>query len=203
VVVTQGTHNIEPTQLIQPALAGLADLAVDVVATAGRAGAAGVGLRVPANATLVDFLDFDSALPETAALVTNGGWGGVLAGLAAGVPLVVAGADIDKPVNAARVARAGVGVDLRTGHPSAAAVAAAVRSVLQDARYRSRAQEVAAELAALGGAGRAADLVEQLVATGTRVRRGTDPWGRPDRGSSGIGHQPDGPAVASDQEVWP
>jgi MGT family glycosyltransferase len=176
VVVTQGTHNVEPNQLIQPAMAGLADVAVDVVATTGRAGAATVGLQVPPNATLVDFLDFDSALPDTAVLVTNGGWGGVLAGLAAGVPLVVAGADIDKPVNAARVARAGAGVDLRTGHPSPAAVAAAVRTLLKDDGYRRRAQQVGAELARLGGAGRAADLVEQLVDTKAPVRRRLDPW---------------------------
>jgi UDP:flavonoid glycosyltransferase YjiC (YdhE family) len=184
VVVTQGTHNVEPSQLIQPALAGLADVAVDVVATTGRAGVADAGLQVPANATLVDFLDFDSALPDTAVLVSNGGWGGVLAGLAAGLPLVVAGADMDKPVNAARVARAGVGVDLRTGHPSPAAVAAAVRTVLKDARYRRRAQAVGAELAGLGGAGRAADLVEQLVDTKARVRRTADPWGRLDVGTT-------------------
>jgi UDP:flavonoid glycosyltransferase YjiC (YdhE family) len=115
VIVTQGTHNVDPRDLIRPALEALADVDVEVIATTGRPGDTDVGIPIPGNATVVDYLDFGGALPRAAVLVTNGGWGGVLESLAAGVPLVVAGGDIDKPGNAVRVARAGVGVNRTSG----------------------------------------------------------------------------------------
>jgi UDP:flavonoid glycosyltransferase YjiC (YdhE family) len=176
VVVTQGTHNLDPTDLIQPALTGLADLKVDVIATTGRRGETEVGITVPENARVVDFLDFDSAFADTAVFITNGGWGGVLHGLSAGVPLVVAGGDIDKPENAARVARSGAGINLRTGRPKPDAVAAAVCRVLADPGYADRARQIGAELDHLGGVGVAVDLLERLAETGAPVRRMADPW---------------------------
>ena len=113
-----------------------------------------------------------ATLADTAILVTNGGWGGVLEGLSAGVPLVVAGGDIDKPENAARVARSGAGIDLRTGHPRPAAIAKAIIQLLDDPSYARRAGELGAELDQLGGAATAADLIEELNRTRATVRRG-------------------------------
>ena len=49
-------------------------------------------------------------LPRCAALVTTGGAGTTMAGLRAGVPLVVVPTTWDKPDNARRVAEAGAGV---------------------------------------------------------------------------------------------
>ena len=119
----------------------------------------------------VDFLDFRSVLPEASVFVTNGGWGGVLASLAAGVPLVVAGRDIDKPAIAVWVARDGAGINLRTGRPKPEAVAAAVREILTDPAYAKRARQIGVELATLGGAQKSADLLEHLVETAEPVRR--------------------------------
>ena len=53
VVVTQGTIDVDPADLIQPALQGLADLDVDVIATSGRGGVTDLG-ATPANARVVD-----------------------------------------------------------------------------------------------------------------------------------------------------
>ena len=179
-MVTQGTHDVQPADLIQPALIGLADLDVDVIATSGRAGRMDVGVALPANARVVDLIDFGSVLPRAAAFVSNGGWGGVLASLAAGVPLVVAaGAAADKPEIAARVARSGAGINLRTSRPKPGAVAAAVREVLANPSYSERARQIAAELVQLGGAGAAADLLERLAETRAPVRRIGNPWSSP------------------------
>ena len=171
VIVTQGTHHVELTDLIQPAIKGLTDLGVSVIATTGRCGKTDIGIDVPQNAQIVDFLDFRSVLPETSVFVTNGGWGGVLASLAAGVPLVIAGGDIDKPAIAAWVARAGAGINLRTGRPKPEAVAAAVREILADPAYSQRARQIGAELTTLGGAQKSVDLLEDLVETAEPVRR--------------------------------
>jgi UDP:flavonoid glycosyltransferase YjiC (YdhE family) len=180
VVVTQGTHDVNAADLIQPALEGLADMEVDVIATSGRRGRTTMGFAPPPNARVVDLLDFASVLPETAAFVTNGGWGGVLASLAAGVPMVVAaGSAADKPEIAARVARSGGGLNLRTGRPKPSLVARAVQEVLANPAYRERAQQIGSELHQLGGASTAADLVERLARTRAPVRRVGNPWSSP------------------------
>jgi UDP:flavonoid glycosyltransferase YjiC (YdhE family) len=176
-VVTQGTHDVEPADLIEPALEGLADLEVEVVATSGRRGRTEVGVATPRNARVVDLIDFASVLRTAAVFVTNGGWGGVLASLAAGVPLVVApGSASDKPEIAARIARSGAGINLRARRPKPGAVADAVQELLADPRYRERARQIGSELDQLGGASAAADLLERLVETRAPVRRIGNPW---------------------------
>jgi UDP:flavonoid glycosyltransferase YjiC (YdhE family) len=166
VVVTQGTHDVHPAELIEPTLVGLADLEVEVIATSGRRGRTEAGVAPPANARVVDLIDFASVLPRTAVFVTNAGWGGVLASLAAGVPIVAAaGAAADKPEIAARIARSGVGINLGKGRTTPKAVADAVREVLADPQYRERARRIGTELDQLGGASTAVDLLERLAET--------------------------------------
>jgi UDP:flavonoid glycosyltransferase YjiC (YdhE family) len=131
---------------------------------------------VPANAHQAAFLPYDQLLPRTSVVVTNGGWGGVLAALAAGVPLVVAGGTLDKPEIARRVAYSGVGLDLRTGRPKPTAVRAAVERVLAEPSFGARARTVGESLARHGGVRTAADLLEQLADTRSPVRREEDPW---------------------------
>jgi UDP:flavonoid glycosyltransferase YjiC (YdhE family) len=104
-------------------------------------------------------------LPAVDVVVTNGGWGGVLAALQAGVPLVVAGASLDKPEVARRVAWSGAGIDLRTGSPGATKVAEAVRSVLASPQMRRRAQELGRAITSAGGAPAAVTLLENLLST--------------------------------------
>lgn len=161
VLVTQGTVATDPRELIAPALDGLTDQAVAVV-VAGTAGLAGA---VPANAELHAFLPFASLMPHVAVMVTNGGFGGVQAALAHGVPLVVAGATEDKPDVGARVAWSGVGLHLRTRAPSPDRIRDAVTTVLADPSYRLRAEALRDEIATTDPAATAADLVETLART--------------------------------------
>lgn len=119
---------------------------------------------MPPNPRVADLVPYDRLLPVTTAMVTNGGWGGVLAALEHGIPLVVAGGDLDKPETAARVASSGAGINLRTGTPSAAAVGRATRRVLDDPGYAESARRVGAQLRAAGGAPRAAELLAAFSA---------------------------------------
>ncbi|MCX4094712.1 glycosyltransferase [Nocardia sp. alder85J] len=158
--VTQGTwNNGDPGQLIVPTLAGLADRGdLEVIATTGRAQRLPIG--TPGNARVVDFCSYAGLLPTVDVMVTNGGYGGVHAALAHGVPLVVAGGCADKPEVAARVAHFGVGVDLRTARPTGRQVAAAVDRVLTTPSYRQAAARVAGAIAAT----RPYDAIEQTLA---------------------------------------
>jgi MGT family glycosyltransferase len=161
--VTQGTQNIDPEDLIRPTLEALADEDVLVVVTTGTRGHDELPFPVPPNARVVGFLPHAELLPRVDAVITNGGWGGTLAALAHGIPLVIAGGDLDKPEIAARVAWAGAGVNLRTGTPSATEVADGYRRVAADPAIRDAAARVGAQLRSLGGARRAAELLETLT----------------------------------------
>ncbi|MGX5771561.1 glycosyltransferase [Microbacterium trichothecenolyticum] len=166
--VTQGTQNIDPTDLIRPALEALAGRDVLMVVATGVRGRNELPFPVPANARVAGFLPYDALLPRTDVVITNGGWGGTLTALSHGIPLVIAGGDLDKPEIAARVAWAGAGVDLRTGTPTAARVAAGFERALTDRTMRDAAARVAAELSSLGGAPRAAELLEGFAARAGR-----------------------------------
>ncbi|MFI8001628.1 glycosyltransferase [Streptomyces sp. NPDC086010] len=148
VVVTQGTvANDDFSQLVTPTLQALADLDVTVVAATARPDGPAVvkatlNHEVPDNAYIAGFLPFEELLPKSAVLVTNAGYGGVQTALRHGVPLVVGGETEDKPEVAARVEWSGTGVNLRSGSPEPAAIRAAVLEVLNDPRYRRRAEDI-------------------------------------------------------------
>ena len=166
--VTQGTvANHDLDQLVLPTARALATRDVLVVATLGRDVDPG---DLPANVRVAPLLPYDRLLPRLSAMVTNGGYGGVQQALAAGVPLVVAGASEDKPEVAARVAWSGAGIDLRTARPGPRRIRAAVHRVLDRPGYRTRAQELRAQYRRHDAAGDSATLVERLVATRAPVR---------------------------------
>jgi MGT family glycosyltransferase len=161
--VTQGTQNIHPDDLLRPAIDALADRDVLVVVATGVRGRDALPFAVPANVRVAGFVPYAALLPRVDVMVTNGGWGGTLAALSHGIPLVIAGGDLDKPEVAARVAWAGAAVNLKTGTPSRADVERGVERVLSDPAYREAARRIADQLRTLGGAPRAAELIEALL----------------------------------------
>ncbi|MCU1405416.1 MAG: hypothetical protein JWQ43_1719 [Glaciihabitans sp.] len=141
--VTQGTidnHNLD--RLLRPTLDALADVDVTVVVTMGGRNVSELG-PVPANARVASFLPYNELLPLTDVFVTNGGFGGVQQALRHGIPLVIAGDTEDKPEVAARVAWSGVGVNLKTGSPTAQAVRGAVETILGGSAHRTAAKRMA------------------------------------------------------------
>jgi MGT family glycosyltransferase len=147
--VTQGTlDNADLGRLLGPTMEALAHDDVLVVATTGGPDPASHVGVVPGNVRVERFIPHDLLLPHVDVMVTNGGYGGVQQALANGVPLVVAGDSEDKPEVAARVRWSGTGIDLRTGRPSAAAIARAVRRVLREPSFHQRAGALQSDIAA-------------------------------------------------------
>jgi UDP:flavonoid glycosyltransferase YjiC (YdhE family) len=170
--VTQGTVANAAPRLIKPALEGLAGEDVLVVVTTGGRPVADLNLgALPANARVATFLSYPELLPRTAAMVTNGGYGGTQQALAHGIPLAIAGTTEDKPDVAARVAWSGAGINLKTDAPTPEQVRASVRALLDDAGYRQRAQALQAEYARYDAVELGASLIERLAATGRPVLR--------------------------------
>jgi MGT family glycosyltransferase len=170
VLVTQGTVATDLDDLVGPTLAALADQDVVVIATGG-AGRDGLTSPIPDNARVERYIPFAAILPHVDVMVTNGGFGGVQLALAHGVPLVVAGTTEDKPEIAARVAWSGTGVDLRAKRPTELQLRDAVRTVLEDERYRLAAERVQRQMARLDAPELSADLIERLGVTGEPVLR--------------------------------
>jgi MGT family glycosyltransferase len=158
VLVTQGTVADDTHRLLLPALEALADLPLLVVVTTGNRP---LETPVPANARVEGFVPYHQLLPHVDVMVTNGGFNGVNAALAHGVPLVVAGATEEKADVARRVTWTGAGVALRGVTPQR--VRRAVGGVLDDARYRDAATRLQTEYLAQDGPRHAADLVEGMV----------------------------------------
>lgn len=142
-------------------LAGLASEPIRVLLTLGGV-VSPDAVDAPSNVTVRDFLPHEAVLPHIAVVVTHAGMGTVATALAAGTPMVCVPQGRDQPLNAARVAELGAGLVVEAG--AVPDVAAAVRTVLGDARFRMAAQALAAGAAAAGHGELAADLVEALAA---------------------------------------
>jgi UDP:flavonoid glycosyltransferase YjiC (YdhE family) len=170
--VSQGTvANIDFGELVAPTLAALGNQDVQIVVTTGGPPVSALP-ALPPNAFAAEFIPYDRLLPRTAVFVTNGGYGGLHYAMEYGVPVVVAGDTEDKPETAARASWAGIGINLRTGRPTATAVRRAVRRVLADPTY-------AASSARIGEAIRASRGADGLVAD---VEHALDAEGAPERG---------------------
>jgi UDP:flavonoid glycosyltransferase YjiC (YdhE family) len=130
-------------------LAGLGQLDVDVLFTVGSFDVASLG-PVPANVKVESYVPQSVAM-ACDAVVTHGGSGTTIAALTRGLPQVVVPLFADQPHNAERIAAEGIGlaVDVRS---AAETLAPAVRRVLDEPSFGSRAREVAADLAGLPSA---------------------------------------------------
>ena len=111
-----------------------------VLVTTGReADPAALG-RLPAGVRAHRWVPQAAVMAHAAAMVHHGGAGTTLAGLAAGVPMVVLPLSADQPLNARRVAELGAGIALEGG-PGAVPRRAGTPS---PASWRSRAHRAAA-----------------------------------------------------------
>jgi UDP:flavonoid glycosyltransferase YjiC (YdhE family) len=172
VFVTQGSISTDPADLLLPAIEALAGEELLVVATtSGRdpdellpSG------RRPANVRLAEFVPYVDVLAVSDLVVSNGGYGGVQTALAQGVPLVVAGTSEDKREITNRLVWSGAGVSLSSDTPSPAAIRAAVRAVLADRTYRTRARSLQAAYARYDAPARAADAILEVAGLRPRSR---------------------------------
>lgn len=164
--VTEGTSHYQDPFLLRAAAAGLAAAPYEAILTTGRRHAASISAETP-NVHVRDWLAHDTLLPRCSALVTTGGAGTTMAGLRAGLPLVLVPTSWDKPEIALRMVEAGVAVRVPPRHCTPQALRAAVDEVLGDRRYRENARQIAAKLAAAPGPAGAADHIEALGAAGS------------------------------------
>lgn len=103
--------------------------------------------------------------------ITHAGMNTTLESLANGVPIVAIPVTNDQPGVAARVAWAGAGVTLSVRRLSVRRLQAAVKRVLTERSYREKARILQVAIRRSGGVARAAEIIEQVAATGKPVYR--------------------------------
>ncbi|TLQ47749.1 glycosyltransferase family 1 protein [Streptomyces marianii] len=162
VLITQGTTANDVEGLLVPAVRALAEQDVLFVVTTGTDLDVDRLRPLPDNVRLERFIPYHHLLPHVDVMVTNGGYNGVNAALAQGVPLVVVPGSEEKPDVAARVEWAGAGVVLERP-VSRADLRDAVATVLSDGGHRRRARALAREHQACDAPRRAADLIESMA----------------------------------------
>lgn len=155
VFVTQGTVTVDYTELLIPTLRAL-DSRDDliVIATLGSRGKTlPDDVKVGANVRVIDYFSYDAVLQKADVFVSNAGFGTYSHGVVHGVPMVLAGAKLDKADVSARAEYCGVAIDLKTQRPSQAALAEAIDKVLREPKYKNRAIEVKKENEAMDALG--------------------------------------------------
>jgi UDP:flavonoid glycosyltransferase YjiC (YdhE family) len=165
VYVTLGTVTGKVDILQGPyrdALDALAGLPVRALLTIGSALPLEALGEIPPNVHVERFVPQDDVLPHAAAVLCHGGSGTTIGALAAGVPAVVTPIFADQPHNAARITAigAGIGMPMRI---SVEALRGALSRVLEEASFRSAAEKIAREIAALPSIDEAAGDVARLT----------------------------------------
>ncbi len=118
---------------------------------------------LPDGVLLEAFAPHAALFPRAAVVVHQGGAGTLHQGLRAGRPTLVVPHAHDQPDNAYRVERLGVSRTLRPQRYSARRVERELRILLEDDAYRLRAEAVAGEVRAEGGADAACDAIEEVL----------------------------------------
>jgi UDP:flavonoid glycosyltransferase YjiC (YdhE family) len=114
----------------------------------------------PPNVHVARYIPQDQLLPHCAAVVSHAGSGTFLAALAAGLPQVCLPQAADQFLNAAACDRSGTCITVAPGDPTAEQVTAALGRVLSDASFRTAAERVSGEIAAMPSPHEVAELLQ-------------------------------------------
>ncbi|RSS84386.1 macrolide-inactivating glycosyltransferase [Streptomyces sp. WAC06614] len=116
--------------------------------------------EIPGNVEVHRWVPQLDVLRQADAFITHAGAGGSQEGLATATPMVAVPQAVDQFANADVLAALGVARHVPMAEADAATLRAAVLELVADPRVAARAEAIRAEMAAEGGAPRAADLIE-------------------------------------------
>jgi UDP:flavonoid glycosyltransferase YjiC (YdhE family) len=166
VLLAPSTAQDPEHRLLRAALAGLGGEPIRLLAAWNRKPLP-VPVTVAANTRLVEWISYSRAMRHSALVICHAGHGTLVRALASGAPVLAVPHSGDMAENAARADWAGVGVRLPWRLLSPRTLRLAARSALAEPALAARAKELARWAVGHDGAGRAADLVEDLA-----LRRG-------------------------------
>jgi UDP:flavonoid glycosyltransferase YjiC (YdhE family) len=129
------------------------------------------GERLPADILSVGTMPYSWLLPRMSAIMHHGGMGTTADAFRAGVPTVVVPHNFEQPYWAQRASELGVCPEpIPFRRLSVERLAAAMRTVLNDAAMQQRAAELGGKIRAENGVGRAVELIEEYVQRFARAK---------------------------------
>jgi UDP:flavonoid glycosyltransferase YjiC (YdhE family) len=164
VLVTLGTVYNYLSDLFSTFLEALGTEPIDVICTLGDGADESMLANAPANVRFERYLPHSSILPRCQAMLCHAGFNTTLGCLSAGVPLVCVPLGSDQEFNARRCASAGLGLLLSAEEVSVNAIRDAVRTVLTDPSFATKARAFADDMARRPGARATIRRVEALAA---------------------------------------
>jgi UDP:flavonoid glycosyltransferase YjiC (YdhE family) len=162
VYLTMGTVH-RASRLLGDLLAGMSDLDIRILVTVGQHVDPDLFGGASEQVAVEQYVPQGAVLRTAAAVVCHGGAGTVLGAAAAGVPMVCLPQAADQFRNSAGVASSGAGLVLHPDQVTASSVTEAVRAVLGDPRYRSVADRVRDQIAAMPSPDEVAGQLERLA----------------------------------------
>jgi zeaxanthin glucosyltransferase len=126
---------------------------------------------LPGNPLVVGYAPQLELLQRASLTITHGGLNTTLESLSNGVPMVAIPITNDQPGVSARIAWTGTGKVIPLKQVSVEKLQAAIQKVLTDDIYRTSALKLQTAIQQSGGVRKAADIIEQVMATGKPVLR--------------------------------
>lgn len=125
--------------------------------------------HLPGSPLVVGYAPQLALLQRAALTITHAGMNTTLESLSNGVPLVAIPIANDQPGVAARIAWTGTGEFIPLKQLTVVKLQRAIKQVLTQGSYREKALAQQAAITSAGGVKKAADIVEQVIATGKPV----------------------------------
>jgi hypothetical protein len=166
VYVTLGTVYAR-NEVFRTIIDGLAGEPLDVLVTIGNDGDPAALGSPPANVRIERFVPQHEILPSCAAVITHGGAGSMLGALTFGCPILFVPQGADQFTNAERCVTVGAALSLLPGDLSPEAVRAALRRILDEPGFASRATQISHEIAAMPPPQAAVATLARLARTNT------------------------------------
>jgi MGT family glycosyltransferase len=166
VYATLGTTFNQAPGTFQAILSALSGEAVNLIVTVGRSMDPAQFGPQPDHVKIERYIPQTLLLPRCDALIFHGGYNTLLAALWHGLPMVVTPLEAgDQWPTGQRCAGLGMGVLLEGNPPAPEAIRAAVKSVLEEPGYRTRARQLQGEIKALPELAQAVKRLEALAET--------------------------------------
>ncbi|MFG1925925.1 glycosyltransferase [Cryptosporangium sp. NPDC048952] len=148
--------------VLQPILAALTELDIDLVVTLGLTAKPEHFTIDASRVEFTPFVPLAELLDGVSAVVSHGGAGTTLGTLATGIPMVVIPQGADQFLQADRVSTAGAGLALPPGQSGPEAVAEALTRVLSEPSFRNRAEEIRIQTSTMPSAAEVATYLRKL-----------------------------------------
>jgi len=147
VLVTQGTAESDPKNILEPTLEAFKDTDTLVIATTGGNGTLALREKYKSKNLIIEsYIPFDEVMPYASVCITNGGYLTTLMSIANKLPVITSGIRGGKNEVGTRVAYFNCGINLNVEVPAPEAIHEAVKEILSNDKYKNHVSQLSDEL---------------------------------------------------------